>query len=321
MFHRVSKAAMMFAVAGGTALAPQAHAEQPAPLTLIVPAQPGGGTDTFARAMAKLVSPNMSRPVKVVNIDGGGGTLGVTHLVAARPDGNTLAMVWNGPLTATPHSLTVPYSPENYKPLLSIGYSSYVFCMRAEGGPATAAEFAERLKASDGALSYSHDGAGGTMQLAAERIFGKIGATVKGVPFGGAGESAIALMSGKVDIYGGSIAPIMPYIKSGEVTCPLLTSAGGNPAIPDAQGLEALGLQDEETVLWWTVLAPQDLQDDVRSQLEEAFADATADPEFRTLMESKGAVARTSGSAETEELLHKEFAALAKVARSTLLRN
>ncbi len=321
MFDRISRALLLAALAGIAAPASVTNAEQPAPLTLIVPAQPGGGTDTFARAMANLVSPELSRPVNVVNIDGGGGTLGVTHLVASRPDGNTLAIVWNGPLTATPHSLTVPYSPENYKPLLSIGYSSYVFCMRAEGGPANAAEFAERLKASGGTLSYSHDGAGGTMQLAAERIFGKIGASVKGVPFGGAGESAIALMSGKVDIYGGSIPPIMPYLNSGEVTCPLLTSARSNPALPNAEGLEVLGLADEETVLWWTVLAPQDLAEDIRLRLEQALSAAAAEPEFRTLMESKGAVAQTAGSAETEEQLQKEFEALAKVAKSTLLRN
>jgi hypothetical protein len=38
-------------------------------------------------------------------------------------------------------------------------------------------------------------------------------------------------------------------------------------------------------------------------------------------MESKGAVARSSGSAETEELLHKEFAARAGVAKATLMRD
>lgn len=321
MFLSKSKAVLVSLLLGAAALVSPAVAEKPDALTLIVPAQPGGGTDTFGRFIALLMSPMIERPVNVVNIDGGGGTLGVTHLVAARPDGNTLAVVWNGPLTATPHSLTVPYSPENYKPLLSIGYSSYVFCMRSQEGPATAAEFAELLKASEGKLSYAHDGAGGTMQLAAERIFGKIGADVRGVPFGGAGESAAALMAGKVDIYGGSIPPIMPYLNSGEVICPLLTSAGSNPALPGAQGLNALDLAEEETVLWWTVLAPRDMPDDVRTNLEEKLAKTIGSLQFRTLMESKGAVHRIMGSAETEALLQKEYGALAKVAKSVLLRN
>ncbi|MGL5733883.1 MAG: Bug family tripartite tricarboxylate transporter substrate binding protein, partial [Beijerinckiaceae bacterium] len=93
------------------------------PITMIVPAPPGGGTDVFARALAEIVEPVLKQKVVIENRGGGGGTLGVTQLSTARPDGYTLAFIWNSPLTTSPHSLQLAYTPDSYRPVMSIGYS------------------------------------------------------------------------------------------------------------------------------------------------------------------------------------------------------
>ncbi|MEZ5774998.1 MAG: tripartite tricarboxylate transporter substrate binding protein [Hyphomicrobiaceae bacterium] len=290
----------------------QAHADRPRPTRR--------WTDTFARALAHIAAAALGQEIVIDNKDGGGGALGVTHLVAARPDGYTLALVWNGPLTATPHNLTVPYAPTNYRPLLSIGYSSYVLCMRTGPDVANAASFAAHLKANDGKLSYGHDGAGGTMQLAAERVFDRLGVSLRGVPFGGAAETAEALVGGMIDVYGGSLPPILPHVAAGRVVCPLLTSAGGNEALPGAEGLGALGLEAEETVLWWGLLVPANTPEDIVARLTDAFAAAVRSPQFETLLRRKGAVPRLLGGSETAALINEEFAALAQVSRAIASR-
>ncbi len=285
------------------------------PLTLIVPAEPGGGTDTFARSLAHLVAPRLGQKVVLDNKSGGGGTLGITHLVAARPDGYTLAFAWNSPLTAAPHHFTVPYAPGNYVPVMSIGYSSYVLCARTSSGMSDARSFAQKLKASSGRLSYGHAGSGGTLHLAAERIFQRLGADLRSVPFGGAGEIAQALLAGQIDVYGGSLPPILPHIAKGTVSCPLLTSTDRNPAAPKAEGLDALGLADEETVLWWGLFAPAGTPVDVVGRIELAFMGAAGTDEFRDLVENKGAKHRLLAGAETGAMLQREFTALSGVAK------
>ena len=70
----------------------------------------------------------LKQKVVVENKAGAGGTLGVTQITQAAPDGYTLGFVWNSPLTASPHTLALSYTPDSYKPLVSIGYSSYVLC-------------------------------------------------------------------------------------------------------------------------------------------------------------------------------------------------
>ena len=94
------------------------------PISLMVPAPPGGGTDIFARLLAEIVEPVLKQKIVVENKAGAGGSLGVTQISAATPDGYNLAFVWNSPLTANPQSLAVSYTPDSYRPILSIGYSS-----------------------------------------------------------------------------------------------------------------------------------------------------------------------------------------------------
>ena len=286
------------------------------PVTLIVPAPPGGGTDIFARQLAEIVSGALKQKVIVENKPGGGGSVGVTQIVTARPDGYTLGFIWNSPLTTTPHSLAVAYAPENYAAVMSIGYSSYVICAQPDFPANTGKEMLEAIKASPGKFTFGNDGVGGTMQLAGERIFNKVGAKVRPVPFGGAGETARNFLGGHIDFYGGSLPPIIAHAKAGKAKCLLMTSAAGNAALPKASGLDEIGLGAEETVLWWGLIAPARVPQPVLQALEKAFLEAARSPAFRETMEKQGAISKPMGTADTTKLITDELKALGEVAAS-----
>jgi tripartite-type tricarboxylate transporter receptor subunit TctC len=286
------------------------------PVTLIVPAPPGGGTDVFARQLAELVEPIFKQKIVIENKAGAGGTLGVTQLTAARPDGYTLAFIWNSPLTTSPQSLNVAYTPEKYRPLMSIGFSSYVICAQPTFAGSSAKDFIAALKAPNTRFTYGNDGVGGTMQFAAERIFSKVGVKVKGIPFAGAGETAKNFLGGHVDFYGGSLPPILPHVQAGKAKCLLLTSAAGNAALPGVDGLESLGLGAEETVLWWGLIAPAGLPAELAETIEKTFVAAANSEKFKEIMDRQGATRRILGAVQTTDLIAKELAALTDVARS-----
>ncbi len=290
------------------------------PVTLIVPAPPGGGTDVFARQLAEMVEPVIRQKIVVENKAGAGGTLGTTQLVAAKPDGYTLGFIWNSPLTSSPHTLKVSYTPDSYRALMSIGYSSYVLCASPEFPASNAAEFIAQLKANSGKFTYGNDGVGGTMQLGAERVFRKLGTRVRAIPFGGAGETAKNFLGGHVNFYGGSLPPIIPHVKAGKAKCLLLTSAGDNEALPAAKGLDAIGLGAEETVLWWGLFAPAGLPEDLAATIEKTFSEAAATPKFRDAMEKLGGVQRVYDAKKTGELVRSELAALGEVAEAIGLK-
>ena len=85
------------------------------------------------------------------------------------------------------------------------------------------------------------------------------------------GETAKNFLGGHVDFYGGSLPPILAHAQAGKAKCFLLTSAEGNAALPGAQGLAALNIADQETVLWWGLIAPSNTPPALVEQIEKAF--------------------------------------------------
>lgn len=301
----------------GLVAAPALAAEFPArSITMIVPAAPGGGTDTFGRKVAEAAEKILGQQISVENRGGGSGTVGLTQVLTAKPDGYTIGFFWNSPITTIPHSLEVPYGRSDYSALMSIGYSSYVMCVSPDFPASNGAELLAALKKNPGKYTLGNDGTGGTMQLAAERIFSKAGVKVRYVPFKGAGDTAKNFLGGHIDIYGGSIPPIQQHAKAGKAKCLLLTSADRNEAVPDASGLKDVGLESEETVLWWGLLVPAKTPAAVQQTLEQAFLKAAGTPEVKQAMDNAGATNKPLGAAQTNKLIESEYKALEQVAQS-----
>jgi tripartite-type tricarboxylate transporter receptor subunit TctC len=308
---------LMVAAAAATASWAGMAADFPArSITMIVPAAPGGGTDTFGRKVAEAAEKILNQTIAVENRGGGGGTVGITQALTAKPDGYTIAFVWNSPLTAIPHSLNVPYKRSDYAALMSIGYSAYTVCASPAFPAANGAELLAELKKNPGRYTLGNDGVGGTMQLAGERIFARAGVKVRPVSFKGAGDTAKAFLGGHIDLYGGSIPPIQEHARAGKAKCLLMTSAESNAGLPGASGLKDLGLADEETVLWWGLIVPAATPQAVRDQLEKAFMQAAASDAVKDIMQRKGATNRPLGAAETNRLLDREFDALGEIAKA-----
>ena len=153
-------------------------------------------------------------------------------MTQAKPDGYTLAAVWNAPLTVTPHTLAVSYTLDDYTPITQLtGGTPFVFCVKPDFPAANGKEFIELLRKNPDKFTYGNDGVAGSVQLAAERAFGRLGVKARPVPFGGAGETVKNFLGGHVDIYGGTIPTIIEYVRAGQAKCLLVTSAGTNAGI------------------------------------------------------------------------------------------
>jgi tripartite-type tricarboxylate transporter receptor subunit TctC len=286
------------------------------PITVIIPASPGGGTDTFGRKIAEEAQNQLNQPLIVENRGGGSGTIGLGQVTRAKPDGYTVGFVWNSPLTSVPHSLNVPYKNTDYSALMSIGFSSYVICAAPNFPANNGKELIELIRANPEKYTIGNDGVGGTMQLASERIFAKAGVKVRQIPFKGAGDTAKNFLGGHIDLYGGSITAIQPHVNAGKAKCLLLTSAEKNSALPQASSLTDIGMPGEETVLWWGLVVPADTPQAVKDQLEMTFMKAASSASMKEAMAKQGAVNRPRGAVDTNKLIASEYAALEQVAKS-----
>ena len=279
------------------------------PIELIVPTPPGGGTDITGRLLAEQAEPILGAKLVVVNKPGAGGSVGVSELTQAEPDGYTLAYVWNAPLTIVPHTLDVPYDTDSVTPVSqATGGTPLIFCVRPDFPADSGEELVEHLKQNPDKYTYGNDGIGATVQLAGERVFQPLGIKLRAVPFGGAGETLQAFLGGHIDIYGGSIPPIVGHVAEGTAKCLLATSVERNEALPDAISTSELGLPDKATELWRGVIAPKGIPEERLRVLQDAFQQAAQTEEFKSFIAERGEEVIGSTSEEFERLIANEHA-------------
>jgi tripartite-type tricarboxylate transporter receptor subunit TctC len=286
------------------------------PIEIIVPTAAGGGTDIAFRMLAEIAEPILGQKVVVSNRTGGGGYIGMTAIVKAKPDGYTVGGLWNAPLTMTPHMQPAPYSPTDYVPLTLADSAATIFCTKNDFPANTGKEFIEHLKANPGKFTYGNDGVGGTLHLAAERIFSKVGVKARPVPFAGAGETLKAFLGSHIDIYAGSITPILPYLKDKTAKCLLVTTAKKVDAVPQAASLTDIGVPETQTILWHGMIAPKGVPADRMEVLEKAFREAAHSEKFRQYMQTRGIEVEGTSGADFRKLIDTEYAAMGEVMRN-----
>ena len=101
-----------------TALAGAAANAQTYPsraISMVVPFPPGGNTDIMARALQVEMSKAMGQTIVIINKGGAAGTLGLIDVMRSTPDGYTIALTPNNPLTAQPHLQKLPYSMDSFR--------------------------------------------------------------------------------------------------------------------------------------------------------------------------------------------------------------
>jgi tripartite-type tricarboxylate transporter receptor subunit TctC len=288
-------------------------------LKVIIPTPPGGGTDGYFRVLVREAEPLLNESIVVTNVAGAGGTIGVTQLTRAAPDGQTVAGVWLGPITVAPNTTKVPYSPGDYVPIIQMSSAPYVMCVHPEFPANDGAALIAELRRNPDKYAYGHDGAGGPGHLGTARILRAVKASARDIPFKGAGDTLTAFLGKHIDIYVGSIPPIREHARSGKAKCLLVTSAERITALPNAASLGDLGIPAEETILWRGLIAPKGTPPQRIAKLESVFERAANSPAARKFLEDAGEQVAIRKGAALRQAIDAEYEAMGVVAKSLKL--
>ncbi len=298
---------------GAPALAQSTFPDRP--IRIIVPINPGGGTDVFARALAEIVGSSLGQPIITENRPGASGTIGVQYIADARPDGHTLGFIWNTPVTAAPHTIGTRYTTESFTPVFTVGYSAYALCAQPDFPANNLREMIDLIRANPNQYTWGNEGLGGAMHLGVERILRTLNLQMTTVPFQGAGQTLPAFLGRHITFYGGSVVGVMSAARADHAKCLMLTTAENNPSLPHASGLASIGLADHAITIWWGMIAPNGVPADRMARLTEAFVAAARTPRFRALVEGQGATYALAIGPEMGNAMRAEYNALGAVAR------
>src|SRR6185437_13692757 len=84
----VSAVALLAAVTGGSA---ETYTERP--VTIVVPAPPGGGMDVVLRSIGEILSDELGQSIVLENKSGANGEIGARYVANAQPNGYTLLFI------------------------------------------------------------------------------------------------------------------------------------------------------------------------------------------------------------------------------------
>jgi tripartite-type tricarboxylate transporter receptor subunit TctC len=219
-----------------------------------------------------------------------------------------------------PHVATPSYAPADYQIVAMTTEAPGVLCVQPTFPAKNAEEFLAELRNNPDKYTYGADGVGGFVQFATGRIFEAAGIRQRIIPYSGADQTVTAFISGTIDIYGGAIATIVPFVAEGKAKCLLVTSSRRYAALPDVQSLADINLAQAQTLLWRGIIAPRDLPADRLEKLRAAFSEAAMNPEFKTIAERRGEEIWTISPAEAAKYVQDEYAQMERLAKQLQLK-
>jgi tripartite-type tricarboxylate transporter receptor subunit TctC len=248
------------------------------PINVIVSFPPGGNTDIMARALQNEMSKALAQTVVIINKPGAAGTLGLIELSRAAPDGYTIALTPNNPLTAQPHVQKLPYALDSFRYVCLTYFAPYVLIAGPQAPFKTFHEFVSFAKAKPENLIYGHAGVASQPHLGMLAVLKAIGAEGLGVPFTGAGPMAQALLSGTVM----AIAETPAVAAASNLPVLAALSEARIAALRDVRTMKELGFPAASFTAGG-LIAPASTSAAALATLEKACADATARTKYKAI--------------------------------------
>ncbi|RPI72564.1 MAG: tripartite tricarboxylate transporter substrate binding protein [Desulfobacteraceae bacterium] len=254
------------------------------PITLMVGFAPGGSLDLSARALAAAAEKILGQPIAVENKTGGTGSVALAALLNSKPDGYTLVVTPSSVLVRVSQMQAFPFKPlKAFKSIIGYGTPELGIVVKSDAPWKTLKELVEFAKKNPGKIKYATTGVGSTTHAAVEEIIVKDGVEMIHIPYKGSIEAITALLGGHVDM-ASVTSEFIPSVQGGQTR--LLATMGEKRAAKflNAPTMKEAGYDFVNDAVY-AVVAPATLPADIAKKLEEAFAKAGENKEYRDALD------------------------------------
>jgi len=230
-------------------------------IRIIVPAAPGGSTDTMGRLLAAHLQNVWGKAAIVENRSGGGGTIGTAEVARnAKGDGHTILIGNPGP-NAIDYSIfrNLTYKPEQLQPVSNMIRIPNIVSAHPSTGIKSIPELIASLKANPDKLNYATSGVGQSPHLTAVWFLQLTGLKMTHVPYRGAGPALQAGLAGDVQILFDNLYPSLPQVLDGKLNGLCVTSRERSDAAPNLPAMReaAPELAQFDVSSWFGVFLPK----------------------------------------------------------------
>lgn len=280
---------------------------QTTPVRVLIGFAPGGSVDALARLAAEAIQQGTGRNALVESRTGAAGRIAVEAVKAAAPDGDTLLVAPQGPMTLFPHVFRgLKFDPaKDFVPISRLAVGDYALTI----GPAVPAKdiagLRTWLRTAGDKATYGSPGAGTLPHFVGVSIARAMGVTMTHVPYRG---SALAMN----DLAGGTLAAAVSPVtealelhKAGRVHIVATAGAVRSPFVDGVPTLKESGI-DVDLPSWFALYAPAATPPATVERLRAAVHAGLATPAAKERIGRLGLVPAPSGAAELLALQKRE---------------
>ncbi|WP_137176363.1 tripartite tricarboxylate transporter substrate binding protein [Roseomonas sp. AR75] len=269
-FSRRRIGALAFGAGLAAATRPAAAQAWPSrPVTVVVPWPAGGSTDVLGRAVSAWFGERLGQPFVVDNRSGANGNIGAGSVARAAPDGQTLMVTTNGPITNnTLLYKSMPFDPfKDLSPIALLAELPVVIAARSQMPYRTVQELVAYAKANPGKVNCGTPPLGSVAYLAAQLLQHRAGIQLNLVPYRGSAPLTNDLLAGTVDMALDLVTTYLPHIQAGTLRALGVTTAEPIPQLPQTQTVQAQGIADYRATGWIALLGPAGLPEPIVGRL------------------------------------------------------
>jgi tripartite-type tricarboxylate transporter receptor subunit TctC len=280
------------------------------PVRFVVPYAAGGSGDMLARLLGSKLASMWGQQVVIDNRPGGGGLTGTELAARSEPDGYTLYLATDGPLTiAASLYKRVPYDwKRDFAPVSMVAMGYQVLIVGPSLPARNVQEFIALARQRPGELNYASIGIGSAPHLGAELFKSVAHVDIIHVPYRGSSAQAItALLAGDVSMFLVGTSTAAPYIASGALRALGVTARTRIDGLPDIPTFAEAGLPGMDVSIWFAVLVPAGTPPSIIGKLNADIEQVVADAAFQRTLAMRGFEARWSRPEQLAEFLLKDY--------------
>jgi tripartite-type tricarboxylate transporter receptor subunit TctC len=303
------------------ALSTSASAQYPnKPITILVPFAAGGPTDTVARLLGAHMSKTLGQPIIVENVGGAGGSIGMTRVALAHPDGYFIGLGNMGTQSAAPALYpNLKYDPaKSFAQVGIVNYTPQAVVSKKALPSTNLKDFLAYVKGKGNGVSYGHAGVGSISHVAGLVFNAKFGLTPNLIPYRGTGPVLQDMVAGKIDYTVDQSLNVIPQIKAGTIKVYAVAAPARLESIPDVPTTKEAG-EDFIFSAWNAMVAPKDTPKDIVEKLVGALNKALDDPAIKARYVELGSSAPQGadrGPAGLQKLVESEVARITPVIKA-----
>jgi len=276
------------AIAVVSLLLPAAAAAQEAsyptkPVTIIVPAAPGGVTDALGRTLAQRFTEAWGQQVIGENKPGSKNQIAAEYVTKAAPDGYTLMIGPETTFVVNPSLYPkLPYDPvKGFTPISGLVSINHALILNPALPVQNVKELIALAKQKPGELNYGTFGVGSSGHLNMELFQALSGAKFQAVHYKGATPALTDVMAGHIQLMFISVGSAVPQWKADKVKLIAVGAAKRMALLPEVPTVAESGLPGYEAVSWFGLFGPPGMPAEIVDKINAEVKKIFADPEIK----------------------------------------